>query len=111
MANFIKESISELEHVVWPTHLETKKFFTVVVGIIVTMTLFTYLLTLLFSNGLFAIRNALHAPVNADISGSPITVNGVDANGAPITVQTSGSEEAPADAVVPEAPAPEVAPN
>ena len=105
MANFIKESISELEHVVWPTHLETKKFFTVVVGIIVAMTLFTYLLTLLFSNGLFAIRNAIHAPVNADISGSPVTVNGVDANGTPITINGT---ETPTAEITPEAPAPEV---
>jgi preprotein translocase SecE subunit len=46
MANFIKESLAELEHVVWPTHIETKKFFQAVVGIIVAMTIFTYILTL-----------------------------------------------------------------
>lgn len=56
MANFIKESLAELEHVVWPTHIETKKFFQIVVAIIVAMTIFTYILTLTFSNGLFALR-------------------------------------------------------
>jgi len=50
MANFIKDSLAELEHVVWPTHIETKQFFQAVVGIIVAMTIFTYALTLIFSN-------------------------------------------------------------
>lgn len=68
MANFIKESVAELEHVVWPTHLETKKFFQAVVSIIAAMALFTYLLTLLFSNSLFAAREWLHAPKDADLS-------------------------------------------
>lgn len=71
MTNFLKESVAELEHVVWPTHLETKKFFSVVVSVIAGMTLFTYLLTLLFSNGMFEIRNMIHAPASVDLSGSP----------------------------------------
>lgn len=72
MANFIKESMSELEHVVWPTHIETKKFFQAVVGIIIAMSIFTYLLTVLFSNTMFGIRGIIHAPQAADLSGSPV---------------------------------------
>lgn len=72
MANFIKESMAELEHVVWPTHIETKKFFQAVVGIIVAMSIFTYLLTVLFSNTIFGIRGLIHAPATADLSGSPV---------------------------------------
>ncbi len=72
MANFIKESLAELEHVVWPTHIETKKFFQAVVGIIAAMTVFTYILTLIFSNGLFSLRGWIHAPKAADLSGSPV---------------------------------------
>lgn len=72
MANFLKESLAELEHVVWPTHIETKKFFQAVVGIITAMTIFTYILTLLFSNGLFSLREWIHAPKAADLSGSPV---------------------------------------
>jgi preprotein translocase SecE subunit len=75
MANFFKESIAELEHVVWPTHIETKNFFKVVVAIIVGMTIFTYLLTLLFSNSLFGLRTWMHTSPTADLSGSP-TVSG-----------------------------------
>lgn len=72
MANFFKESIAELEHVVWPTHIETKNFFKVVVSIIIGMTIFTYLLTLLFSNSLFGLRSWIHTPGTADLSGSPV---------------------------------------
>jgi preprotein translocase SecE subunit len=72
MANFIKDSLAELEHVVWPTHIETKKFFQAVVGIIVAMTIFTYLLTLVFSNGLFSLREWVNSPKSADLSGSPV---------------------------------------
>lgn len=64
--------MAELEHVVWPTHIETKNFFKVVVSIIVAMTVFTYLLTLVFSNSLFWLRNWIHTPGTADLSGSPV---------------------------------------
>jgi preprotein translocase SecE subunit len=72
MANFIKSALAELEHVVWPTHIETKKYFQAVVGIIIAMTLFTYILTVLFSNGIFGVRSLIHAPKSADLSGSPV---------------------------------------
>lgn len=84
MSNFIKESFAELRHVVWPTHLETKNFFKIVVAILVVMTLFTWVLTLIFSNMLFGIRGMLHTTSNADISASP-TVQTM-----PITVDPIG---------------------
>jgi preprotein translocase SecE subunit len=94
MANFFKESMAELEHVVWPTHLETKKFFQAVVSIIAVMALFVYLLTLIFSNAFLTIRDKIHnAPAkSADISGSPtldpnaIKVDAQTADGKAITV-------------------------
>ena len=72
MANFIKDSIAELEHVVWPTHIETKNFFQITLSIIVGMTIFTYLLTLLFGNGLFELKAYIHSAPAADISASPV---------------------------------------
>lgn len=92
MANFIKDSMAELEHVVWPTHLETKKFFQIVVSVIAGMTVFTYLLTLIFSNVMVESRKLIHAPKAADISGSPtlntdaIQVDAQTADGQSITV-------------------------
>jgi len=85
MANFFKESLVELEHVVWPTHIETKNFFRTVVMIIVAMTIFTYLLTLIFSNSLFGLRGWIHTPGTADLSGSP-TIE-------PINITTDSGEE------------------
>ena len=80
MANFLKDSMAELEHVVWPTHIETKKYFQAVVSIIAAMALFTYLLTLLLSNSIFGLRGMIHAPKTADLSGSPvINTNSVEA--------------------------------
>jgi preprotein translocase SecE subunit len=92
MANFFKDSMAELEHVVWPTHLETKKFFQVVVTIIAAMTVFTYLLALLFSNGMIEARKLIHAPKAADISGSPtinpssVTVDAQTADGTQVNI-------------------------
>jgi len=87
MANFIKDSLAELEHVVWPTHIETKQFFQAVVGIIVAMTIFTYALTLIFSNWFFAIREIIHTPKTADLSGSPVI------NAQPMEVTTDTGEK------------------
>lgn len=86
MANFIKDSLTELEHVVWPTHIETKNFFKAVVAIIVAMTIFTYLLTLIFSNSLFGLRGWIHRPASADLSGSPV----IDQ---PINIQTESGDQ------------------
>ncbi len=86
MANFIKESMAELEHVVWPTHIETKKFFQAVVGIIVAMSVFTYVLTVLFSNSIFGIRNLIHTPAAADLSGSPVINQ-------PMTITTADGQQ------------------
>lgn len=87
MTNFIKDSLAELEHVVWPTHIETKKFFQAVVGIIAAMTVFTYILTLIFSNGLFSLRGWIHEPKSADLSGSPV----IEAQ--PLEVTTESGEK------------------
>ena len=35
MFSFIKNAISELEHVVWPTDAESKKYMTYTIGVIV----------------------------------------------------------------------------
>jgi len=90
--------MAELEHVVWPTHLETKKFFQIVVSIIAAMTLFTYLLTLIFSNAFLELRNRIHATPTADISGSPVLdtnavkVDATTADGSAVTVTPTATE-------------------
>lgn len=54
MSNFIKDSTEELEHVVWPTNAESKKYMTYTVGVIVILA------TILAILG-FGIREVLHS--------------------------------------------------
>jgi preprotein translocase SecE subunit len=37
MSNFLKDAMSELEHVVWPTGAESKKYMIYTVGVIIIM--------------------------------------------------------------------------
>lgn len=106
MANFIKDAMAELEHVVWPTHIETKKFFVIVVSVIVGMSIFVYLLTLIFSNAMVESRKLIHAPKKADISGSPTVIPTVDTNALQINAETADGQSivvTPSEEVVPPA--------
>lgn len=52
MINFIKNSLRELEHVVWPTPKETRTYMIYTVSIIVVMTIFLMILGYAFRMGL-----------------------------------------------------------
>lgn len=56
MSNFIKDSQQELKHVVWPTPTETKKYFQVVVGVIIFVAVFLSLAGYIVQNTLHAVR-------------------------------------------------------
>lgn len=56
MFQFLKESIKEFDHVVWPTGLETKKYFQTVITTIVVLTLFLFVVGTALSSGLFKIK-------------------------------------------------------
>lgn len=49
MIKFIKESVREFKHVVWPTREETKKYFIIVITFIVLFGLY-----IMMANGLFS---------------------------------------------------------
>ena len=54
--NFLKDSIRELKHVVWPTKKETTRFFAIV---IITLTLFgiyLFIAETIFAETLFALK-------------------------------------------------------
>jgi len=59
MITFIKDSVRELKHVVWPTRKETINFFVVVVIILVLFGLYLALADTLFREPLFNLRNAI----------------------------------------------------
>ncbi|EKE29346.1 MAG: hypothetical protein ACD_2C00187G0003 [uncultured bacterium (gcode 4)] len=62
MFKFLKESIKEFDHVVWPTNKETKKYFTTVVSLITALTLFLFVVWTAFSLGLFGLWELVRTP-------------------------------------------------
>ncbi len=60
MFKFIKESLRELEHVVWPTPKETRKYMNYNIGVIIALTLFLSVLGFIFSMSLSTARGIIH---------------------------------------------------
>jgi preprotein translocase SecE subunit len=58
MFKFLKESIKEFDHVVWPTQEETKKYFSFVCTFIAVFATFLFIVGSLFSAGIFSARDA-----------------------------------------------------
>lgn len=59
MFNFFKGSIRELKHVVWPSNDETKKYFTIVLTVLIVFWLYLFLASSLFSQVLFFLKNTI----------------------------------------------------
>jgi preprotein translocase SecE subunit len=75
MSNFIAEASAELEHVVWPTPTENKKYMMYTIGVIVTLGIFLAVLGYAISNGLSLTR----AQFPHDNTATTPTVSGEDA--------------------------------
>lgn len=50
MIKFFKDSTRELKHVIWPTTKETKKYFIVVVSVLVLFWLYVFIASTIFTN-------------------------------------------------------------
>ena len=61
--SFIKESMKEFDHIVWPTSTETRKYFVTVVSMITILTILLFAIGTIFSVGLFAAKKQL-APIS-----------------------------------------------
>jgi len=57
MISFIKAAIREIDHVVWPTEKDTRKYFSIVTSMIVIATIVLFAFGTLVSAGMFAIRS------------------------------------------------------
>lgn len=55
MIQFFKDSLRELRHVVWPSKKETKKYFFVVLWVLIAFGLYIFLASTLFTNILFGL--------------------------------------------------------
>jgi len=75
MSNFITEATGELEHVVWPTPTENKKYMMYTIGVIVIIGAFLAVLGFFVTNGLSLARAQFpHEIVAPTVSGED-TVN------------------------------------
>ena len=60
MIKYIKDSIRELKHVVWPTREETKNYFITVVSILVLFGIYLFVASTVFTEWLFALKNLVN---------------------------------------------------
>ena len=78
MSNFIKEASAELEHVVWPTPVENKKYMIYTIGVIVVIGIFLAVLGFVITNWLIFTRAQFpHNAIVPTVSGDD-TVNRED---------------------------------
>ncbi|PID84139.1 preprotein translocase subunit SecE [Candidatus Gracilibacteria bacterium] len=69
MFTFFKEAIRELEHVVWPTPKETRKYMNYNIGVIIVVTLILSILGIIITTGLSELRNITYqGPKNTIIN-------------------------------------------
>jgi len=57
MINFIKESVRDFKHVVWPTREETYKYFTIVLTVLIIFWLYLFIANTAFSEILFKLKD------------------------------------------------------
>ncbi len=54
--DFIKNSFRELKHVVWPTKEETRKYFIIVVSVLVLFGIYLFIASTIFSEALIHLK-------------------------------------------------------
>lgn len=59
MIQFFKDSFREIGHVVWPTKEEAKKYFFIVIAVLVLFGLYIFIASTLFTNVIFAVRDLI----------------------------------------------------
>lgn len=57
MSNFVKDSLREFKHVVWPTKEDTRKYFILVLSILIIFWLYLFVVNSIFSNILFYLKD------------------------------------------------------
>ncbi|MDQ7009840.1 MAG: preprotein translocase subunit SecE [Candidatus Gracilibacteria bacterium] len=57
MIKYIKDSIRELKHVVWPTREETNGYFITVVIVLIAFGLYLFIASTVFTKGLFGLKD------------------------------------------------------
>ena len=99
MFRFLRESVKEFDHVVWPTRRETVRYFTIVLGTIAVFTVFLFIVGTAFSTSLFTLRGIVNpttptsAPTSSqdapEINLEGLTATGTTASGVSVPVVVS----------------------
>jgi preprotein translocase SecE subunit len=59
MFKFLKDSVREFKHVVWPTHAETKKYFAIVVILLTLFGLYLFVANTVFAELMQTLRDLI----------------------------------------------------
>lgn len=59
MINFFSQSIRELAHVVWPSRVETRRYFLLVIAILIAFGVYLYIVSFIFSKTNLALRSVV----------------------------------------------------
>ena len=97
MFKFFSDAQQELEHVVWPTPTETKKYMFYTVGVIIAMSLLLQALGLTLRSGLSIVRDQFpHEAISSIVSGEAGTREDLDTIIESLSGKLSGTGTAPA---------------
>lgn len=77
MIQFVKDSIRELKHVVWPTHAETKKYLSIVLVILVLFGAYLFAASTVFSEILYGVKDIVNPNEAQNISVEDITTENI----------------------------------
>lgn len=94
MFKFLKDSVREFKHVVWPTHAETKKYFAIVVILLALFGLYLFVANTVFAELLQALRDTFSG--NAPVVAPEISVENIEtvtASGEVVIENNSGAVE------------------
>ena len=89
MLQFVKDSIRELKHVVWPTHAETKKYLTIVLTVLVLFGAYLFVASTVFSEILYGLKDA----VNPSVVENPINIEDITSDDIQIETTTQNEVE------------------
>jgi len=73
MINFFKDSLRELKHVVWPTREETRNYFLIVVITLILFWLYLFVVSTVFTEALFALKDFVNGGTTVDSTIDPST--------------------------------------
>jgi preprotein translocase SecE subunit len=95
MLKFFKDSARELKHVVWPTGEETKKYFTIVVTVLVLFGTYLFIASTVFSEVLFGLKDATSSSATPSVEVTePIKVETTTATGTEVNAEEATTEAA-----------------